>query len=370
MTGPKKRLATRMVLLAIAQVVLLQCAAITIWYFTVPHHFDHVLPAPYRRHGHGPHLFGLPVGPMLTLLTGFIVLGVGALLTARWILQPVGKLSETAKAIGSGDLGARSGVARDDEIGVLGTQLDEMARRLELLVASERELLANVAHELRTPLSRIGVALDLAAEGDGKRARASLEDIAVDVDELETIVNDILTAMRFESGRATELPMRRATVEPATIAATAAERLKARHADRTLTLDVAPGLPVIDVDPVLFRRVVDNLVDNAHKYTPDITTPIELRVSQSDDVVVFEIADHGVGIPAEDLPRVFSPFFRGDRSRSRSSGESGGVGLGLTLARRIAIAHGGTISIASDPRQGTVARLTVPAAASTPRSAA
>ena len=359
----KRRLAMRMVLLAIAQMVLLQCAAIAIWYFTVPHHFDHVLPAPYRHHMHGPHILGLPLGPTLTLFTGFVVLGVGALLTARWILQPVEKLSETAKAIGAGDLGARSGVTREDEIGVLGTSLDDMARRLELLVASERELLANVAHELRTPLSRIGVALDLAAEGDGKRARASLEDIAVDVDELETIVDDILTAMRLESGRATELPLRRTTVEPATIAATAAERLKARHADRALELDVAPGLPVIDVDPMLFRRVIDNLVENAHKYTPDIATPIELRVSRSNNDVVFEIIDRGVGIPAEDLPRVFNAFFRGDRSRSRQSGESGGVGLGLTLARRIAIAHGGTISLASDAGHGTVARLSVPCAA-------
>ncbi|HEY3806374.1 MAG TPA: HAMP domain-containing sensor histidine kinase [Kofleriaceae bacterium] len=359
----KRRLASRMVLLAIAQMVLLQCAAVTIWYFTVPHHFDHVLPPNYRNHARGPHLFGVPLGPALTLLTGFVVLGVGALLTARWIVSPVEKLSQTANAIGSGDLQARSGVSRDDEIGVLGTKLDDMAGRLELLVASERELLANVAHELRTPLSRIGVALDLAAEGDGNRARASLEDIAVDVAELETIVDDILTAMRLESGRATELPLRRSTVEPATIAASAADRLKARHPDRTLELDVAPGLPVIDVDPALFRRVIDNLLENAHKYTPDGNSTVELRVGLAGNNIVFEVADRGVGIPADDLPHVFDAFFRGDRSRSRQSGESGGVGLGLTLSRRIAIAHGGTIALASEPGKGTVARLSVPSAA-------
>ena len=351
----KRRLSTRMVLLAIAQMVLLQCAAIAIWYVTVPHHFDHVLPPMYRNHG--PHVFGLPLGPVLTLVTGFAVLGVGALLTARWIVRPVETLSQTANAIGAGDLQARSGVTRDDEIGVLGTQLDEMARRLGLLVASERELLANVAHELRTPLSRIGVALDLAAEGDGKRARASLEDIAVDVAELETIVDDILTAMRFEGGRATELPLRRSAVEPSAIATTAAERLKARHPDRSLELTIAAELPTIDVDPVLFRRVVDNLLENAHKYTPDLAMPIKLGVARDAGDIVFEIEDHGIGIPAEDLPRVFTAFFRGDRSRSR---ETGGVGLGLTLARRIAAAHGGAISLASEPGGGTVARLTVP----------
>ena len=165
-----------------------------------------------------------------------------------------------------------------------------------------------------------------------------------------------MTAARFELGKP-ELPLRRATVEPATIANTAAERLLARHPDRPLELDIAPGLPAIDVDPVLFRRVVDNLLENAHKYTPDATLPIELRVSRSGEDVVFEVADHGVGIASEDLPRVFTAFFRGERSRSR---ETGGVGLGLTLARRIADAHGGSVSITSEVDRGTTARLTVP----------
>jgi len=114
---------------------------------------------------------------------------------------------------------------------------------------------------------------------------------------------------------------------------------------------------VIDVDPVLFRRVVDNLLENAHKYTPDPAVPIVLRVSRAGDDVVFEVVDRGVGIAAEDLPRVFTAFFRGEKSRSR---ETGGVGLGLTLARRIAGAHGGTVSIESEPDRGTTARLTVP----------
>jgi signal transduction histidine kinase len=201
------------------------------------------------------------------------------------------------------------------------------------------------------------VALDLAAEGDSTRARASLEDIAVDVAELETIVDDILTAMRFEFGRA-ELPLRRAPVEPGAIANTAAERLRARHPGRTLEVSVAAELPEIDVDPVLFRRVVDNLLENAHKYTPDTTSPIALNVTRDPSNVVFEVVDRGVGIAADDLAQVFTAFFRGDRSRSR---ETGGVGLGLTLARRIAVAHGATISLASEVGAGTTARLTIPA---------
>jgi len=348
----KRRLATRLVLLAIAQMIVLAIAAMVIWYFTVP--------GPH----HGPPGTGggswRRFGPILTLATGFVVLAGGAVLTARWIVRPVERLSRTARAIGEGELGARSGLRRQDEIGVLGTRLDEMADRLERLLASERELLANVAHELRTPLSRIGVALDLAAEGDSTRARASLEDIAVDVAELETILDDILTTMRFEFGRA-ELPLRRAPVEPSAIATTAAERLRARHPERTLELSVAPDLPELDVDPVLFRRVVDNLLENAHKYTPDAASPIALNVTRdptNPTDVVFEVVDRGVGIAADDLAQVFTAFFRGDRSRSR---ETGGVGLGLTLARRIATAHGGTISLTSEVGSGTTARLTIPA---------
>lgn len=366
----RRRLVTRLVLLAAAQMIVLAAAALVIWWLTGPrhHHGDHgfqhavqhgIEHAFGRGAPHGPPpIVPLPrgQGPLITLIAGFAVLIVGAILTARWIVRPIEKLSRATRAIGEGDLSARAGVERDDELGELGADIDEMAHRIERLVAAERELLANVAHELRTPLSRINVALDLAGEGDAKRARASLEDIAVDVAELDALVNDILTAARFELGK-TELPLRRATVEPAAIANTAAERLRARHPERPLEVDVVPGLPAIDVDPVLFRRVIDNLLENAHKYTPDGTSPIDLRVSRSGEDVVFEVIDRGIGIASEDLPRVFAAFFRGERSRSR---ETGGVGLGLTLARRIADAHGANLSISSELDRGTTVRLTVP----------
>jgi signal transduction histidine kinase len=354
-----RRLATRLVLLAAAQLLVLAAAAIVIFYFTAPHHPHGGPPGPMH---HPPHdeapPFARSFGPLITLAAGFVVLAIGAVLTARWIVRPIEKLSRTTRAIGEGDLSARAGVDRDDELGELGADIDDMAQRIERLVVAERELLANVAHELRTPLARIGVALDLAAEGDATRARASLEDIAVDVAELEALVDDILTAQRFALGRS-ELPLHRTTVEPASIAQAAAERLRARHPERALELDIAPGLPAIDVDPVLFRRVVDNLLENAHKYTPDPASPIRLAVGNAGDDVVFEVIDRGVGIAAADLPHVFTAFFRGEKSRSR---ETGGVGLGLTLARRITDAHGGAVVLASKAGAGTTARLSVPRA--------
>jgi signal transduction histidine kinase len=312
-------------------------------------------------HGAPPGL----TGPLLALICGFLILVIGALIAARWIVRPIERLSRTARALGSGDLKARSQLDRRDEIGELGHRFDEMADRIAGLLATEKELLANVAHELRTPLTRIGVALDLASEGDAEAARASLAEIAVDVSELETIVDDILTAMRFElaSGKApAQLPMRRTTLPAGEIIAAAADRLRARHPERPLEVSGGDDVPAIHVDPVLFRRVIDNLLENAHKYTPDAAAPIALGVVRDGRDVVFEVRDRGVGIPADDLPRIFTAFFRGERSRSR---ETGGVGLGLTLARRIVEAHSGTIDVTSTPNVGTTVRVTLPA---TPRA--
>ena len=328
----------------------------------------HRLVLPFRPHAirgvlvaRGVH--GAPpgaTGPLLVLGGGFVILVIGALITARWIVRPIERLSRTARALGSGDLKARSRLDRADEIGELGHRFDEMAERIAGLLVTEKELLANVAHELRTPLTRIGVALDLANEGDAEAARASLIEIAVDVSELETIVDDLLTAMRFEiapgEGPA-QLPLRRAMVPAAEIATAAAERMRVRHPERPLEVTTGDDVPAIHDDPVLLRRVIDNLLENAHKYTPDRSSPIALAVARAGDRVVFEVRDHGIGISPEDLPQIFAAFFRGDRSRSR---ETGGVGLGLTLAKRIVEAHDGTIEVTSALNAGSAVRVAIP----------
>jgi signal transduction histidine kinase len=107
--------------------------------------------------------------------------------------------------------------------------------------------------------------------------------------------------------------------------------------------------------------VLDNLLENAHKYTPEARAPVRLRAAGVDDAVVFEVADRGIGISSGDLPRVFDAFFRGDRSRTRSTG---GVGLGLTLAKRIVDAHSGTIDVISASGGGTTVRVSLPGVAS------
>lgn len=296
------------------------------------------------------------------LLVGVLVVGLGALLSARFVGQPLARLSSAARAFGAGDLRARVESPARDELGEVLVTFNEMADRIQHLVAAEKELLANVAHELRTPLARIRVALEIAAEGDAATAKELIAGIAVDLMELETLIDDVLSAARFEaaagsSGRAGFM-LDRAIVSPASIIRDASERFRARHPERALTVSQESGVPLVEVDAMLLRRAVDNLLENAHKYSAERAQPIELRLVASGKGAVIEVQDQGVGIAAEDQAKVFSAFFRAERSRSR---RSGGVGLGLTLAKRIVEAHGGDIRLESTPDVGTTVRIELPA---------
>jgi signal transduction histidine kinase len=291
-----------------------------------------------------------------------LALGLASIPLARHISAPLERLGRAVRAFGRGDLGARARLSARGEVGELATAFDEMADRIETLLRGEKELLANVSHELRTPLARIRVALDLAAEGDLARARRYLAEIGTDLVELERLVDDVLTAARLdlaagrESGAA--LPLRREPVEGRELVLRAAERFRSAHPDRTLEVDVAPELPPILADPALLRRVVDNLLDNARKYSPE-ASPIMIAARTEDGALAVEVQDRGIGLDEADLKRVFTPFFRSDRSRARGTG---GVGLGLALARRVVEAHGGRIGLTSAPGQGTTVRFSVPAA--------
>ncbi len=292
-------------------------------------------------------------------LAVLVVLAFGAVPLARSIVGPLERLAAVTRAFGEGDLRARAGSYQRDEIGDLARAFDVMAERVAFLLRAEKELLANVSHELRTPLARIRVALDLAERGDPARAQRYLAEIAEDLSELDRLVDDVLTAARLDLAeeRAGEgqPPLRIADVEAGDLVERAAARFADRHPDRTLAVD-AGALPTIRADETLLRRAIDNLLENAQKYS-DPGSPIELRASCDDRRLLVEVADHGIGIDAADLPSVFKPFFRGDRSRARTTG---GVGLGLALTRRIVEAHEGTIALDSRVGVGTTARIELP----------
>lgn len=286
-----------------------------------------------------------------------LVLAIGSYPTARSIASPLERLTDAARRLGEGDLAVRANLRAPGEVGDLARAFDEMAERLERLVRAERELLANVSHELRTPLARIRVALELAAEGDHERARRYLSEIGDDLAELDGLVEEILTAARLTGAGPSGLPVHRSPVALASLLADLAARFRDANPGRQLEVEVGEGLPAVEADAPLLRRLLENLLDNARKYSePD--APVTLAARAEPPGVVIEVRDRGIGIDGADLQRLFTPFFRTDRSRARGTG---GVGLGLTLAKRIAEAHGGTIAVASAPGEGTTVRVVLPA---------
>jgi two-component system, OmpR family, sensor kinase len=285
-----------------------------------------------------------------------LALAIASVPLARGITAPIERLTAAVRRLGEGDLSARAGLCGRGEVGELGRAFDEMAGRLERLVRAERELLANVSHELRTPLARIRVALELAAEGDQERARRYLSEIGTDLNELERMVADVLTAARLDQG-AGDLRLHLEPVDLSALLAEAAARFLEARPTRALEVR-AEGLPgSIEADPSLLRRAIDNLLDNAAKYSGE-GSPVELSAGVVGPDLTIGIRDHGIGIDGADLPRLFTPFFRTDRSRARGTG---GVGLGLALVKRIAEAHGGSVEVESAPDQGTTFRLRLPA---------
>ena len=274
------------------------------------------------------------------LLVVLLVLALVSAPLARSIVRPLERVTATARALGQGDLSARTGLCRVDEVGELAREVDEMAARLERLVASEKELLANVSHELRTPLARIRVALELAEE-DATGSREHLEGIAADLAELDELIEQVLVAARLERmGGSGAPPLTLTELDVDELLAAVEQRFDKQHRSRPLQIVCPPDLPAVEADRRLIERVLANLLDNAAKYVPAEAGPIELSVDSEPAGLRFSVRDHGGAVPEADLARLFEPFFRAER---RGEVTPGGFGLGLALCRGIVLTHGGRI---------------------------
>ena len=295
-----------------------------------------------------PWSWVLPIGAIILL-----VVGAASIWFTRRLALPLGRLAGAAQQFGAGDTTARANVNRDDEVGDVGRAFDDMADRTAAMLTSQRQLMADVSHELRTPLARIRVALELVNE-DPVAARDVLVDVTGDLDEIDQSIEDILTTARLDA----EPAIKRKDTAVDDVANRAQQRFVARHPKRRLERpEVAgPTDAAISCNPLLLRRALDNLLDNAAKYS-ELTAPVRLVVTPNGKTVAFEVIDRGIGMSADELERAFTPFWRADSSRAR---KTGGVGLGLALARRIARAHGGDVTLVSAPGEGTTARLVVP----------
>jgi two-component system phosphate regulon sensor histidine kinase PhoR len=221
-----------------------------------------------------------------------------------------------------------------------------------------KEFVANVSHELRTPLTVIKGFTETLRDGamnDPVTGPRFLSTIERHVDQLTNLVSDLLELSKLEGSP--ELP-RRVVFDIAGVVRRAVDLLlpAAQRKEQSLTVEIARGLPRLIGNPDYIERAVSNLVDNAIKYTPEKGT-IHVGASIEDEFVLVEVTDNGIGIPAEDLSRVFERFYRVDRSRSR---EMGGTGLGLSIVKHVVQGHGGSIDVTSAPGQGTRFRLKLP----------
>jgi signal transduction histidine kinase len=290
---------------------------------------------------------GLTRPAMMLGLMVVMFAGAAALL-ARRISRPLERLTAAVQRLGTGDLTARVSLhqrtwwrrrqpSRGDELAELTQAFNDMAERIERLIAGQKELMANVSHELRSPLTRIRVALELLPRNE--EADARLHDVEADLDELERLIEDVLTTARLD---ATGLPPHPSRMDARQIMADLAERATRDPVTAGLTVSLGGSASVECVaDPALLRRAVWNLIENAAKYG---APPITLAAERDGPDVVLSVTDEGGGIPPEERERVLAPFYRLDKART-PEGPTHGFGLGLTLAHRVAEVHGGRIVI-------------------------
>jgi two-component system OmpR family sensor kinase/two-component system sensor histidine kinase BaeS len=299
--------------------------------------------------GEGPRDHFVPFFPLVGIVL-LLVGGVAAGRAVRRTAAPIADVMEAADRVAGGDYSARVEPRGTRETRRLGRAFNEMAERLATSEDRRRELLADVAHELRTPLSvirgNVEGMLDAVYEPDHAHLRPLLEETTV----MARLLDDLQTLSTAEAGA---LRLHREPVDPAVLVedSVAAFGARADEGGMRITWRADPDIGTVDADPIRLGEVLANLVSNAVRHTPT-GGEVTVEARRDDDDVVFEVTDTGPGIAPEDLPHVFDRFVR--------SADSGGTGLGLAIAKRLVEAHDGRIEARSDA-SGTTVRFVLPA---------
>ena len=312
-------------------------------------------------------LFGPHGVPGLGILIAVISSGLVCYILARYLTSPIVRLRAATQKLASGDLTARAGMPgsrRHDEMAELMRDFDRMAERLENIVNAQSRLLTDISHELRSPLARLNVALELARQRSGTEARSALDRIDRETNRLNQLIQRLLTIARLEAGDESieKIPVHLEQIVHE-IAKDAAFEAQSRgcRVEATVVDDC-----VVVGNPGLLHSAIENVVRNAIRYTHDGTS-VEVRLERgvgqqngggSPEAVVC-VADSGPGVPEDALDKLFRPFYRIDDARGR---QTGGVGLGLAITDRAVRLHGGTIRVSNRPQGGLMVEIRLPLA--------
>lgn len=284
----------------------------------------------------------------ICLLLFITLLMIGAYLAIRRVLKPLRWLKRGVERVARGDLTHRVPLRRSDELRDLSFSFNTMTERLQHLIRSKEQLLLDVSHELRSPITRVKVALALMPASPD---RTSIEE---DLNEMEKKITELLETARALSIKAS---LNFATVQLSELIRVNIAQFTSRTPEIRIT--AIPESATLTVDAERIGQVLKNVLDNAQKYSPEGAAPIELSAVITPNETTIQIQDHGIGIPKEDLDFVFEPFYRVDKARTP---QRSGYGLGLSLAKTIVEAHGGLITISSEPGKGTQVRIHLPPA--------
>lgn len=295
----------------------------------------------------------LSIRVLALVLTGGLVC---AWLTWQ-ITRPVRTLRAAARQLADGDLAVRVAERREfsrrDELSDLARDFDHMARRTQSLVSGQQQLLADISHELRSPLARLSLALDLAR----RRVGADLPEhdrIAREIARLDELIEQLLSLARLRGP--SDAALERVDIGDLARDVVHDARFEAEAAGRAVVVQ-GGGPYCVRGNPALLRSAIDNVVRNAVRHTPAESTVTVVLEPVEDQRVAIVVRDQGSGVPADALPRLFEPFFRVDESRDRSSG---GTGLGLAIVYQAMLAHGGSAIAENHPDGGLAVRLELP----------
>lgn len=301
-----------------------------------------------------------PEGTALRLAAAALISALISYFLARSLATPLEALRRASRKIAAGDLAtrvSRSMPARQDEIGQLAADFDAMAVRLEAMQLANRRLLQDVSHELRSPLARLSVALEIARKKGAGHIEAEIERISLESERLETLVNDVLGLLRESSDATSRLDE---DIELNDLLTDLVDVVNYEVPEGKPGIAWTPAEPcVLHGDRELLWRAVENLLRNALRHTdPERGVQLTLEPSRKKSNVLITVRDFGEGVPEAELEKIFEPFYRVQESRDRGSG---GHGLGLSIAANAVHRHGGTIEARNAPDGGLVAQISLPA---------